>query len=243
MAIKLAVMVPSGSNLKTGFSLSLIELFRWCIHFPMGYDPDDKSLPPLKDIFEGFNDDNTFRFKEPWQQIQIGLLNFQSSILPNSRTKLVQGALDMGADYGLFLDSDMTFPADLFHRLAKHDKDIVSCMYAKRDGKEPVIQYLNCDFNGCQEVNKIATGCVLFKMDVWKKIEKPWFEFHMARPGDPYEVIGEDIYMSNKFNAARVPMYCDFDLSKDIGHIGELTYKLNFKDMGKLTAPVPEKNL
>lgn len=213
--VRVAILVPSLDTWKASFGLALIELTRWMNAYPTGFDPE---IDPDEE-------------EEVRTDIEFAVLNYRTSILPNGRTKLVEGGLGLGADWLLFLDSDMTFPADIFHRLYKHQKDVVATVYPKRNGKEAVIDYRGSfELKGLKPVDRIATGCTLMKAEVFTKIQKPWFEFHMAREGDPFEVIGEDIYLSNKLNAAKVEMYVDFDASLDIGHIGEQAYRIKFAE-------------
>ena len=51
-------------------------------------------------------------------------------------TELGKAALDMGADYVLWLDSDMTFPADTLERMLatmqEKDLDILTGVYYRR---------------------------------------------------------------------------------------------------------------
>ena len=57
----------------------------------------------------------------------VRLWNTKGSILPRSRTTLVQNALKSGCSHILFLDSDMVFPASTLHRLLQWDKAVVAC--------------------------------------------------------------------------------------------------------------------
>ena len=54
------------------------------------------------------------------------------TLIADQRMKLARMALEGGADYLLFLDSDMRFPANAVRQLLKHDKHIVAANYATR---------------------------------------------------------------------------------------------------------------
>lgn len=163
------------------------------------------------------------------------LIIHQSSVLPLSREILVMKALELGAEWILFLDSDMRFPADLVHFLLSHKVDIVSCQYAKKSGpKQPVIDYdpEAGELKGLVNTQAIATGCCLIRADVFRRIPRPWFAFVSGaeehRPGDPTStVLGEDIYFSRKAMACGYRLYVDFNLSKHIGHVGPVQFYLD----------------
>lgn len=162
------------------------------------------------------------------------LMIHQSSILPLSRCILVREALKVPAEWVLFLDSDMRFPGDIVHRLMAHHLDVVACQYAKKDGKQsPVIKYESKqELEGVLQVESVATGCLLIKASVFAKLRKPYFAFvSSAEPmveGEPDSMCyGEDVYFSKMCNQAGVPMYCDFEASKHIGHTGQACFKLD----------------
>src|SRR5687768_17247127 len=89
--------------------------------------------------------------------LDIGISFFSSSILPYSRHQLVTAALDWGAEWMLFLDSDQTFPPDTLQRLLAHGKDAIGCNCPKRDGSGPVIE----PGIGLQEVDHVGFGVFL----------------------------------------------------------------------------------
>lgn len=189
--------------------------------------------------------DMTAMFAELWEHpikpfelegnLRPRLIIHQSSVLPLSREILVMKALELGAEWVLFLDSDMRFPADLVHFLLSHKVDIVSCQYAKKSGpKQPVIDYdpEAGELKGLVNTQAIATGCCLIRADVFRRIPRPWFAFVSGveehRPGDPTStVLGEDIYFSRKAMACGYRLYVDFNLSKHIGHVGPVQFYLD----------------
>jgi len=163
------------------------------------------------------------------------LMFHQSSILPLGRSILVRSGLKAGAEWLLFLDSDMRFPNDIVHRLMAHKLDVVGCQYSKKvGGMQPVIKYdMDPDkLQGVMQVQSIATGCLLIKADVFRKLPEPWFAFLMGEnPIDPNEpdstCLGEDVFFSRLCNLHDVPIYCDFEASNYIGHVGQATFKLD----------------
>ena len=158
-------------------------------------------------------------------QLDIGISFFSHSILPYSRHQLLMTALDWGAAWILFVDSDQTFPPNTLHRLLAHGKDAVGCNCPRRDGSGPVIP---TDI-GLKEVEYIGLGVFLVSRRAIETVARngdafPLFMLDLVEQGRGY--VGEDVFFCNKLKAAGVPVYCDHDLSREIGHIGEFTLKL-----------------
>lgn len=121
--------------------------------------------------------------------------NDSSAPLDVKREGLAESALKWGADYLFFLDSDMRFGIDIFDRLVKWKKDIVSGMYIDRYGKNI------CKLKGQKEILKgcikkkkeqkkliqiesTGFGCLLVKSRVFRELKRPWFEWKIGRPED-----------------------------------------------------------
>ena len=51
----------------------------------------------------------------------------RSSMLPKQRQDLARDAVEWGADWILFLDTDQLFPANTAHRLMQHGREVVAC--------------------------------------------------------------------------------------------------------------------
>ena len=64
--------------------------------------------------------------------VETPIVNNKSSIVAIARNNGVERAQELGADFVLFLDSDMVFPRTTLHRLLLTGKDIVGATYAKR---------------------------------------------------------------------------------------------------------------
>lgn len=159
------------------------------------------------------------------------VLNFQSAVIPFSRTMLVRQAQAIKADYILFLDSDMTFPETAFAKLKAHDLDIVGATYQRRDGSGPVLPIQNPPLTSLVEADSIPTGCLLIKMAVFEKLPKPWFAVLMSDgvliEGDQNSIyISEDVFFCRLVRTQGFKTYIDLALSEELGHIGEFVYKL-----------------
>ncbi len=154
---------------------------------------------------------------------KIGLCNAKSSIVAIGRNLLVGQAQEIKATHMLFLDSDMVFPVNTLDRLLSHKKDIVGCVYSRRvppiftmgstrDGKTVHIN------SGLHSMAMIPTGCLLIKMSVFDKLDKPYFK---GRIDDNGTIIGEDVEFCEQVIKAGYDIWCDVELSPQIGHIGQ----------------------
>jgi hypothetical protein len=63
---------------------------------------------------------------------ELKLFIVSSSLLPESRNRLVAEALNWDADYMLWMDADHVFPCDALLRLLGRSKLVVGFNYARR---------------------------------------------------------------------------------------------------------------
>lgn len=149
---------------------------------------------------------------------KMGLIMGHSSMIVNARNQVVDMAQQLKAEYLLFLDSDMTFPQDTPKRLLAHDKDIVCATYVRRGppfdllGHGPSGEVLG----GLVEMTHIPTGCMLTKMSVFDKFTKPEFRFAVDEKNKITH--GEDFVFSEMAREKGFKLWCDMDLTKEIGH-------------------------
>lgn len=152
-------------------------------------------------------------------------------LTPAAREALADAALKEGMDYIWMLDDDMIFPMDTFQRLYNHNVDIVAplaftrnaphfaVIYNCEKGFDPVMKqnyfvnhYVrNYPENRLVRCDAVGFGSVLIKMDVLRKMKKPYF---MSTCGS-----GEDVYFcyqAQQQTDAKVYM----DTSVKLGHIG-----------------------
>lgn len=142
------------------------------------------------------------------------------------------------SDYLLFIDDDMTFPADTLDRLLAHKKEVVGVnsysrclplsstvglmdkngeyMHPERhfewETKIPT-ELFRCYF--------VGAGILLIDMSVFEKIKSPYFKFTTDKKGQV--VHGEDGYFCKQVKEAGIDIWCDPTLP--IGHLGEYEYK------------------
>lgn len=143
----------------------------------------------------------------------------QDSPLPHfGRDMMVDSARAIEADYLFFIDSDEVFPPDVLVNLYEHQKDIVVANYPKRI--EPY-QCVNPDpieaVGALYKLPWAATGCMLIKMDVFNKIDWPYFDTIQKLDENGKKIrIGEDQYFTIKARVAGIDIWCDHTI--EIGH-------------------------
>ena len=181
-----------------------------------------------------------------WLQIPPGLkvarMKFPEPVIDVSRDKAVQAAIQAGARWLFFLDSDLIIPPDTLPRLLAHDKMIVGGLYVRRhnppfnemlkfrtDGQPGLNPIRDGEYipGSLLECDAIATGCMLINTEVFDKM-KP-FEITIngqrARPGwflwtewRLPQGASEDFSFCMRAREAGIQVYCDTSiLCKHIG--------------------------
>lgn len=161
---------------------------------------------------------------------EVILMNERGALVTVARNSLVRKALAHDVDAMLFLDSDMTFPADTLARLWKRGP-IYGATYNKRAApyttlgvfpKAPVPGQ-----TGFLPATMIPAGCMMVRSIVFKELPAPWFretyEDEYRSPDNPDGVVGEDVNFCRDATAAGFEIECDLDLTFDpaMAHIGE----------------------
>jgi len=202
--LKILICIPSHGDCKTGFAYSLA---RAMVHFAsMPYD-GEKAL------------DVDF---------------IKSSLLPETRTRLVSRAYKFGATHILWLDTDMKFPPDTIARLLNHNKMVVGANYSTKEiESRPVAYREDEDYvgpvwtqdssKGLQQVTFLGMGVMLTDIRVFDVLKLPWFVFDPLPP-DFIKQSGEDGYFCHKLREAEFEVFIDHDLSKQVVHIGDAEY-------------------
>lgn len=203
----LGILIPSGSTWETGFALSLVQVVE-ALHAPR--------IARNQSYY---------------------IRNMQTSLLPYSREDLVWNAMHAypQTTHFLFLDSDMTFPADTVHWLAYRRKPIVISNYTRRTVPAvPIARHLDGRFVvtdgdsvGLERVRYGGLGVALFERAVFDQVPRPWFGLRWredgATPGHP-KMDGEDTWLFDKCTEHGHEVLVDHDLSQHIGHIGKFEY-------------------
>ena len=166
-------------------------------------------------------------------------LNFYTAmgtLIFDQRNSIVETAIKEKCDYVMFIDGDMRFPKDTLTRLLKHNKDIIGVNATTRsepvkptaknfqigeDGKVSWFPIYSKERKGIEIVDGIGCGVVLVKIEVFKKMEMPYYFFETLQKK---AVLGEDIYFCIKAKDAGFDTWVDHDLSMQIGHVGSYIY-------------------
>jgi len=151
-----------------------------------------------------------------------------STVLLTQRERLAAEARSVGAEYMLWLDSDMVFPASTALRLLAHKEDIVAANYVRRqlpakgvayetigDWENPLIFEPQDDL---VEVEGVGMGCMLVKTSVLDDIPQPWFEFGWTPESNDW--LGEDMIFCQKMAQAGNTVKIDTQLSMEMRHLG-----------------------
>ena len=163
--------------------------------------------------------------------IQVYLVTARGTLLPQSRTILVNHALSYDATHILCIDSDMRFPKELLTTLLAHDEPIVAVNYTTR--RPPIIPtaftrttglvFTTPESTGLEAVDRCGMGGMLVNMDVYRKLPTPWFALgYLPKEND---FLGEDIFFCQKANHHGYQVLIDHELSKQVVHLGEFPYQ------------------
>lgn len=147
------------------------------------------------------------------------------------------------SDYILMIDDDMTFSKEILEQLVATGKEIVgvnsysrvlplsstvALMDDKGNYKDPS-KHTTWDMRVPEELFEcyaIGTGILLIKMEVFNKIEKPWFKFDMHEDG--YMIEGEDAWFCSQAKKNGYKIFCDPTIY--VGHLGEMEFKAPEKE-------------
>lgn len=161
-----------------------------------------------------------------------------STILLNQRERLATEAVNLGCEYMLWLDSDMTFPATTALRLLGHNEDVVAANYVRRQLPLKGVAYKKIgnwqdplEFtieDELVEVEGVGMGCMLIRTDIFSKIPKPWFDFGWTP--DSNDWLGEDMILCQKINNLGYSIKIDTLLSTELRHLGTWAFGPNMLD-------------
>jgi glycosyltransferase involved in cell wall biosynthesis len=153
-----------------------------------------------------------------------------------NRNQMVEKALELSADWLLFLDADMTFPAGLVSRLLAAAQEsqahLVSACYFKREPPHPcvsgrledpedpqLITPLQGEDKGLLECDVIGLGAALVHNSVFTKVPCPWFEYEVyQKTGE--RVVTEDVPFCRKAKALGETILTDTRLL--CGHVRQV---------------------
>lgn len=148
--------------------------------------------------------------------------------LDTLRNDIVEKAMDMGVTSLLFMDVDQVYPQDTITKLLSHRLPVVGGKVCRRYPPfDPILMKLTDE--GYQLIDDYApgslvsvdatgTGCILYDMEVFRKLPKPWFKFQ--KNPENGMTIGEDIFFCQTLKKAGYDIYVD--TSVEIGHLATM---------------------
>ena len=155
-----------------------------------------------------------------------------------ARNKAALRAMELGADYLMMVDNDVTVPNDALVNLIGHGEDVVSGYYAHRDQdnvykgrtcacklkKDDGTYWFNYPLesewtadelrekreNGVNlvQIHGGGMGCILIRTDVFRRIDYPFFDW-VNYSDERRSMLSEDLYFCEKVKADFTPMYVD----------------------------------
>ncbi len=162
--------------------------------------------------------------------VRISIVNSKSSLITQGRNLAVQAALEAKAEWLLFLDSDMVFPPDTIARLLAHQRSIVGASYPRKGWPLAYIGTrldgapLSLTDRGLIEAARLPAGCLLIQADIFARLQRPYFRCSYDETTG--EILSEDFWFSELVRSLGLALWCDLDLSRQIGHIGSYRFKM-----------------
>ena len=156
------------------------------------------------------------------------------SLIYKSRNDLADMAIQSGADFVMWLDSDVVFKSDLMERLMEdmEGRDIVTGVYHMRRPPFKPVLWKKCKMgiipqdnesedwddypkNGIFEVDGCGFGCVMMRASILQPIVDRFHDLFAPLPG-----YGEDLSFCIRAKACGFKIHCDPSIQ--IGHKGSL---------------------
>lgn len=169
-------------------------------------------------------------------RMRISLLFSRHTLLPYSRQKIAEYALEIGATHILWLDSDMRFPIDTIARMVSRMEtekiSVLAANYSTRRqpciptaySRERGLLLPDPALTGTEIVDRAGMGVMMTAIEVFKALKMPWFVFGWAQESMAH--VGEDVFFCRAAAKAGFDVYLDLDLSNDVKHCGEMEYHI-----------------
>ena len=145
-----------------------------------------------------------------------------------ARNVIAKRALELETDYVLMIDNDMIIPKDALTNLLEDAKDVCLGYAAHRNAANDYTGLMNLfklgeynynrhfsmmDIKELQAQGKTkfivhggGMACALFKTDLFKKLEFPYFDWANYKTGF---CLSEDLYFCEKCRKAKIPVWAD----------------------------------
>lgn len=172
--------------------------------------------------------------------VEYTMFTPMSCYIHMNREICVKIALEMNADYVLFVDADMIFPENSLNKLLNLNVDIASVTYNFRELPKRSVVSLDEKYDEDYIIDdsvterpiplekiknpfrckSAGTGLMLIKTEVFRNIPKPWFFFQPET--DTQGAIGEDTWFCDKAIEHNYEIWIDPSIKVD--HIGTMVY-------------------
>lgn len=148
-----------------------------------------------------------------------------------ARTAIAEMAMTRH-DFVLMVDSDVVVPDGLLDALLNPVADVVLAPYPRKNTKRGRSELFLAGADGWADDANIpipalratggripvkggGLGCALIRTDVFRRIERPWFEFHQNADGS---WLSEDFWFCNRVREAGLEIQADCRMI--CGHVG-----------------------
>lgn len=156
----------------------------------------------------------------------VAIVFARSAVISENRNYITEQALQMKADWVLYLDDDHILRSDTLLRLLAADKDVISAHYTRRQEPfNPVLmstelpdrrfmwKLLAPTEQGVISVAAAGAGCLLVKRRVLEALTPPYWTLGQINPTS----WGDDLDFCSRVRRAGFEIHCDLDTP--IGHI------------------------
>ncbi len=188
--------------------------------------------------------------------VPLGLTNAISSRITANRNAIIVQARQLGATDILWIDSDSFFPVNALMTLLMHDKDIACATTCRRVGNDRSPVAIPLDFASVTPYQKlvpmrhVGLPFMLTKMTVFDRLDELGLvkdQCYFAEPprwmmkeegwitDSPDPLVGEDEYFCKLVLDAGFDIWCDMELSMQIGHVGSKIYYIENPEPPKAT--------
>ena len=231
--ISLFISVCSGRGWHAGFGSSLSVL---SLHLGVCLGENwlaQRASGAMQEGFDSFNAEDFPRRAMPRLEKVVLEVASQANIVVDRNRHLLE-AQKLGCTHFLSLDDDMKFPPIFLQRMIDHQKPVVTVNYRKKtdeavkcvcttlDGREPISSEGK---TGLERVGGMGMGLTLIDLrGSFKRLTPPYF----AVVWNPHkqEYVIEDGVFSGLLREHNVEIWCDHDLTYEVGHIGDKEYRL-----------------
>ncbi len=160
-------------------------------------------------------------------------INVRGQDTAEARNQMTAAALDAEAEWLLWVDADMVFPPNGLLRLLAHDLDIVGADYRRRSPPYPRLgKPLHPDQpSNLVEFSFLGLGFMLIRAKVLRAMHRPWWLrmwlLEHATADNPSGFSTEDGYFCGHARSLGYQVWCDMELSREVGHIAEAPISWN----------------